>query len=111
VPDVNNAVLLREVPLAEYGLRFDANASMQSRDLAVWLTDRNRAEGSWRDELDADAIVAAHASPVLLLTHPNNWVSGLGLWQDRLLAATLPEPGIGTGRALRTSSDTPPLAL
>jgi hypothetical protein len=110
VPDVNNAVLLRDVDLATYGLAFDANASMAAHQLAVWLTDRSTAEGSWRDGLDAMAIIESHASPILLLTHPNNWISGAGLWSDRIAAAILSEPGLESRRALRTGSDTPPVA-
>jgi hypothetical protein len=108
VPGVNNAVLLRDCDPNEYGIEFDANASMRSHDLAVWLTDRSRAEGSWRDGLDAGAILESHTSPVLLLTHPNNWISGPGLWWDRLASTVLPEPRLGASRALRTGSDTPP---
>ncbi len=109
VPDVNNAVLLRDRDLHEYGIEFDANASMRSHDLAVWLTDRSRADGSWRDGLDAGAIIQSHASPVLLLAHPNNWISGPGLWLDRLASTVLPEPRLGGMRALRTGPDTPPV--
>jgi hypothetical protein len=109
VPGVNNAVLLRDRDPHEYGIEFDANASMRSHDLAVWLTDRSRAEGSWRDGLDAVTILESHASPVLLLTHPNNWISGPGLWWDRLASTVLPEPRLGASRALRTGSDTPPV--
>ncbi len=109
VPGVNNAVLLRDCELHEYGIEFDANASMRSHDLAVWLTDRSRAEGSWRDGLDAEAIIESHASPVLLLTHPNNWISGPGLWLDRLASKLLPQPPLGAERALRTGPDTPPV--
>ena len=109
VPDVNNAELLRGVDLDGFGLDYDANASMRSHDLAVWLTDRSKADGGWRDGLDGLEIIASHASPVLLLTHPNNWVSGPGLWADRITAAVLPEPRLGATRALRTGSDQPPL--
>jgi hypothetical protein len=109
VPDVNNAALLRDVQLSEYGIEYDANASMRSHDLAVWLTDRSRAEGSWRDGLNATEIIDALASPILMLTHPNNWVSGPGLWFDRLGARALPEPRLGSRRALRTGSDEPPM--
>jgi len=108
VPGVNNAVLLREADMSEYQLEFDANASMQTHDLAVWLTDRSRAEGGWRDGLDATEIISSHASPVLLLTHPNNWVSGGGLWLDRISARVLSTPGPAS-QALRTSSDDPPV--
>jgi hypothetical protein len=111
VPDVNNAVLLRDCDPHEYGIEFDANASMRSHDLAVWLTDRSRADGSWRDGLDAGAIIESHTSPVLLLTHPNNWISGAGLWWDRLASKVLPEPRLGAPRALRTGSDTPPVGI
>jgi hypothetical protein len=107
-PGVNNAELLRDVPLDDYGIEYDANASMRSHELAVWLTDRSRAEGSWRDGLDARAILTSHASPVLLLTHPNNWISGPGLWRDRLTASILPDPQL-RARALRTGEDDPPV--
>ena len=41
--------------------------------------------------------------------HPNNWVSGRGLWRDRVLAAALrtPPPG-GRTRVARTRSDRSP---
>jgi hypothetical protein len=107
--DVNNAVLLRDADLSDYGLEYDANFSMRSHDLAVWLTDRSRAEGSWRDGLDATEIIASHASPVLLLTHPNNWISGAGLWYDRAVGTLLPEPRLGARYPLRSGSDSPPL--
>lgn len=107
--DVNNAVLLRDVPLSVFGLDYDANASMRPHGLAVWLTDRSAAEGRWRDGLDAHEILASHASPVLVLTHPNNWVSGVGLWRDRVASAALGEPQLGSRSALRTGRDTPPL--
>jgi hypothetical protein len=109
VPGVNNAALLRDVDLADYGLVYDANASMRTHDLAVWLTDRSRAEGSWRDGLDARGILDDDQSPVLMLTHPNNWVSGAGLWVDRIAGRVLPEPRLDGARALRTGSDDPPV--
>ncbi len=110
VSGVNNAVLLRDQDLGAYGLDFDANASMRSHDLAVWLTDRSKAEGGWRDGLDARAILSSHASPVLLLAHPNNWISGAGLWCDRIARAAFPEPRLGSPRGLRTGPDSPPVA-
>lgn len=109
-PDVNNAVLLRDVDLSQYGIRYDANYSMRSHDLAVWLTDRSLADGSWRDGLDAQQILAAHQSPVLLLTHPNNWISGPGLWADRVAAALFPKARFDSMRARRTGTDTPPVS-
>jgi hypothetical protein len=109
VPGVNNALLLRDVDLAEYGLEFDANASMRSHDLAVWLTDRSSAEGSWRDGLDAGQLIDSWTSPMLMLTHPNNWISGAALWRDRIASSALPEPTLGARRSLRTGSDTPPV--
>jgi hypothetical protein len=107
--DINNALLLRDVPLSDYGLDYDANTSMRPHRLAVWLTDRSAAEGRWRDGLQAHEILASHASPVLLLTHPNNWVSGPGLWRDRVASAALGEPPLGSRSTLRTGRDVPPL--
>lgn len=100
VPGVHNGVLLLGEQWSRYGLAWDANAAMREHPLDVWLTDRSAAEGRWKDGLDAIDLLMDRRSPILAVVHPNNWVSGLGLWWDRAL------PG-----ALHTGDDEPlPLA-
>jgi len=97
VPGVRNGSLLRDEEWSEYGVDYDANDAMRRHPLAAWLTDRSSAEGGWSGDRDPFALLRDGATPVLCLTHPNNWVSGPELWWDRLLARSL-------GRA----SDAPP---
>jgi hypothetical protein len=97
VPGVHNGVLLLHEDWASYGLQWDANAAMRRHALDVWLTDRSAAEGGWKEGLDPIDLLIDRRSPILAVVHPNNWVSGLGLWWDRAV------PG-----GLRTSSDAPP---
>jgi hypothetical protein len=98
MPGVHNGVLLLDQDWPSYGLRWDANAAMRRHPLDVWLTDRSTAEGRWKEALDPIDLLIDRRSPMLAVVHPNNWVSGLGLWWDRAL------PG-----GLHTSSDIPPL--
>jgi hypothetical protein len=98
VPGVHNGVLLLGEDWSSYGIRWDANAAMRSHSLDVWLTDRSRAEGNWKDGLDPINLLIDRRSPILAVVHPNNWVSGLSLWWDRVL------PGTG-----RTGADEPTL--
>jgi hypothetical protein len=98
VPGVRNGTLLLGEDWESYGLRWDANAAMRGHRLDVWLTDRSAAEGGWKDGLDPIDLLIDRRSPILAVIHPNNWVSGLGLWADRILPGTL-----------RTGSDTPPI--
>jgi hypothetical protein len=98
VPGVNNGVLLRDEDVKRYGIEWDANVATGQRGVDVWLSDRSSAEGRWQDYLDPVDLLVDRRSPILLVVHPNNWVSGVGLWWDRLL------PG-----GIRTSSDQPPL--
>lgn len=109
-PGTSNAELLRGQDPAEYGVEFDGNEAMRGRGLAHWLTDRSAAEGGWKDGVDPRGLLADGVSPLLCLTHPNNWVSGPSLWVDRLLAAMLPRsrPRAG-GRPIRTGTDEPRL--
>jgi hypothetical protein len=108
-PRTSNAELLRGQDPAEYGVEFDGNEAMRGRGLARWVTDRSAAEGGWKDGVDPRGFLADGESPLLCLTHPNNWVSGPSLWADRLLAAVLP-PGQGAeGRPIRTGRDEPRL--
>jgi hypothetical protein len=99
MPGVHNGVLLLGQDWATYGLRWDANAAMRAHAIDVWLSDRSSAEGSWKDRLDPIDLIIDRRSPILAVVHPNNWVSGLGLWWDRA-----PLGG------LRTGSDSPLIA-
>lgn len=61
--------------------------------------------------IDPLAMIASRASPILTVTHPNNWASGPGLWFDRLLGAVLPSRPVTDGkgpRPIRTGTDQPP---
>lgn len=108
-PWARNLSLLEGERLADYGISLDANLGMREHALAAWLTDRSAAEGGWSGGHDPLTLLREGASPIQCLTHPNNWVSGLGLWRDRLLAAALPDPVAGARtRITRTRSDRPP---
>ena len=112
IPSVRNAALLADQDAAGWGVEFDANAVMRGRALAMWLTDRSSADGRWKDGVDPWILLAASETPILCLTHPNNWVSGPGLWLDRALAAALPVGGHGASRrVVRTGRDEPPVPL
>lgn len=112
VPAVRNSELLRGQDLSTYGIEFDGNEAMRGRGIAHWLTDRTAAEGGWRDGLNPLELFARGDSPILSVTHPNNWASGPGLWLDRILSGALPGPRGGTapaaGRPIRTGPDRPP---
>lgn len=84
VPGVRNALLLRDEEWSEYGVDYDANDAMRRHPLAAWLTDRSSAEGGWSGDADPFSLLRDGATPILCLTHPNNWVSGTALWRDRL---------------------------
>jgi hypothetical protein len=87
MPWISNASLLRDQDASAYGVSFDGNEAMRGTRLGYWLTDRARADGSWKDGVRPEALLADGVSPVLCLTHPNNWSSGPSLWMDRLLRA------------------------
>jgi hypothetical protein len=112
VPGVRNAELLRGEDCSAYGIEFDGNEAMRGRGIAFWLTDRTAGEGGWKDATDPEELLASGASPILCLTHPNNWSSGPALWLDRLLRGALPRaPGRAAptaGRPIHTGSDRPP---
>jgi hypothetical protein len=109
VPDVRNAVLLRDRDPSTYGIEFDGNEAMRGRPLGLWLTDRSLAEGGWAGAVSGAEAIRDGISPILCVAHPNNWVSGPNLWKDRLMASTLPRPQRGcAGRPIRTGSDRPP---
>ncbi|HEY6653611.1 MAG TPA: hypothetical protein VI028_05755 [Solirubrobacterales bacterium] len=107
VPAVHNADLLRGEDCADYGIEFDGNEAMRGHELGFWLTDRTAAEGGWKDGIDPAELLADGTSPILSVTHPNNWASGPGLWLDRLLGAALPSKW--PRRPIRTGRDQPPL--
>jgi hypothetical protein len=112
VPEVRNAELLRGEDCSAYGIEFDGNEAMRGRGIAHWLTDRTTAEGGWKDGTDPQELLAAGASPILCLTHPNNWASGAALWLDRVLRGVLPRgsdrAAPTAGRPIHTGSDRPP---
>jgi len=110
IPLVRNASLIAGQDAAEFGIDFDVNEAMRGRGLAHWLTDRSSGEGKWSDRTDPVELLSARLSPILCVTHPNNWSSGPSLWLDRILAAMLPDSDNGSWprRPLRTGSDAPP---
>jgi hypothetical protein len=97
VPHVNNGDLVADRSMGDLEDAVDANIAMRSHDLGCWLTDRSSADGRWRDGLDPIALLNDGVSPILCLTHPNNWTSGLHLWAARL------------AHAARREGDRPPL--
>jgi SAM-dependent methyltransferase len=112
VPGVTNQRLIVDdrVQLGHTAV-LDSNAALRRHRLGFWLTDRSAADGGWVSGVDPVEVLGKGLSPVLLLTHPNNWCSGASLWQDRMRAAVLPAPRPGSGRrarlGIRTGSDRP----
>jgi hypothetical protein len=111
-PWLPNWILLSEEDPEAYGVEFDAIHTMRGRRLGFWLTDRTPAVGRWTGGADPQRLLELQVSPILCLTHPNNWVSGPSLWLDRLWRAILPSPQPGSRwerrGPLRTGPDTPP---
>jgi hypothetical protein len=112
IPEVHNALLLKGEDCSEYGIDYDGNEVMRGHDLACWLTDRIASEGGWMEGIDPLEMLASRASPILTVTHPNNWASGPSLWTDRMLGAMLPSRHLSeSGRGstpIRTGTDQPP---
>lgn len=111
VPGVSNQVLVRGQEPGRFGVEFDANEALSRHTLGLWMTDRTSTDGRWKDGIDPGIVFRDEHRPVLCLTHPNNWCSGLSLWVDRLSATILPEPQFGRteGRmGVRTRRDQPP---
>jgi hypothetical protein len=106
VPGVHNGVLLKDQPPADFRGMVDCNEAMRGRELAAWLTDRSVPDGRWGGGLDPAALIEARTTPMLCLTHPNNWAGGAGLLLDRMIGAALPSrfPPV----PIRTRRDTPP---
>ena len=103
IPGVHNADLLRGRGLLRVRNRVRRQRG-DARAPSGALADRSHAaEGGWKDGIDPGELFAAGVSPILSVTHPNNWASGPSLWLDRLLRAMLPrgarelkrEPGAG----------------
>lgn len=109
VPGVRNARLLQGEAWDDYGIDWDGNEAMRGRRLGRWLTDRSAPEGGWKDAVDAHALLGDGVSPILCLTHPNNWSSGASLWRDRLLRTLPPWSAAGPVRPIRSGSDAPVL--
>ncbi len=111
IPDVRNDRLLDGEDLSRYGLEVDAHRGFRGVPLACWLTDRSQPIGGWKDDGDPHAMLARGGSPILVVTHPNNWISSVALWRDSALRASLPDPGRHRllGRPIRSGPDDPPL--
>ena len=95
-PGIRNGDLLRGEEWTDYGIDYDANDAMRRHRLAAWVTDRSSAEGGWSNDVSPFNLLRACETPILCLTHPNNFISGPALWRDRL------------SLALRRVSDAPP---
>ena len=106
VPGVHNGVLLQGEDLSAYGVRWEANTAVGSGPLDVWLTDRSTAEGGWKEGLDPIDLLIDRRSPILAVVHPNNWVTGVALWCDRVLPRRLGTSGSDTPPWRQTRSDT-----
>jgi hypothetical protein len=111
VPDVRNALLLEHEDPADWNLQFDCVGTMAGRRLAKWLTDRRLERGGWKDGIDPLVLLATRQTPILCLTHPNNWASQPSTLSDRILCALLPDAGVEKVRIARTGSDRPPRLL
>jgi hypothetical protein len=107
-PAARNLDLLAGQDPRAYGVDLDLDAALRSARLSAWLTDRSRAEGSWKEGLDPGALICTRATPLLLLTHPNNWASGPALWADRLAAEARPAAATAPVQLVRTARDAPP---
>jgi hypothetical protein len=92
IPGVRNLDLLDREDARAYGVDFDANMVMRGRRISVWLTDRSASRGRWKDGVDPAPLLDRGSSPILCLTHPNNWTSGASLWADRLLGTRSDSP-------------------
>jgi ubiquinone/menaquinone biosynthesis C-methylase UbiE len=111
VPAIHNAALFEGQDPSDYGVEFDGNAVMRGRGLAYWLTDRSAAEGGWNEGVDPQKLIGDRVSPVLSVTHPNNWSSGPSLWLDRTVSGALPRRPVDPSRPrrpIRTGTDRPP---
>jgi hypothetical protein len=107
VPGAHNGVLLRDQPPEDFRGLIDCNEAMRGRELAAWVTDRSLPDGRWGGGLDPDALLEARTTPMLWLTHPNNWAGGAGLLVDRVVGGALPWrfPPVPS----RTRRDRPPI--
>jgi hypothetical protein len=106
-PDVRNLELLEGQDPRAFGAELDLDNALRTRPIGAWLTDRSRAEGGWKPGMNPDTLLQDLVTPLLCLTHPNNWASGAGLWTDRILSSLLPAPAGRPVRLLRTGADTP----
>ncbi len=107
VPGAHNGVLLRDLPPEDFRGLVDCNEAMRGRELAAWVTDRSVPDGRWVGGLDPDALLEARTTPMLWLTHPNNWAGGARLLVDRVVGGALPWrfPPV----PIRTRRDRPPI--
>jgi hypothetical protein len=101
LPGVSNGALLQGEDLTGYGVRFDAKRGLLGRPVAFVVTDRSAANGGWQDGKNPHRALEERATPILCVTHPNNWASGPSLWTDRLLRRLLSAPSASLERRPR----------
>jgi 2-polyprenyl-3-methyl-5-hydroxy-6-metoxy-1,4-benzoquinol methylase len=108
VPGVSNQALMRGVEPSLMGIGFDAGEALARLRLGLWMTDRTSSEGRWKEGADPLVMLGEGEGPILCLTHPNNWCSGVSLWSDRVRAAAFRgQPARAGERRLRTGDDRP----
>jgi hypothetical protein len=107
VPGVHNGLLVRDRDPGELGGVIDSNGAMRGRRLAAWITDRSAPDGSWGHDANPAALLEERKSPLLLLTHPNNWAAGSSLLLDRGVSAAM--RNWASRVPIRTRDDEPPL--
>jgi hypothetical protein len=83
VPEVHNYVLVRGRGLDGLGVRFDGNEALRGH-IAHWATDRTAGAGRWKAGAAPRPAIERGVSPILCLTHPHHWTSGVRLGLDRL---------------------------
>jgi hypothetical protein len=107
VPEASNRHLSRSVAPARWGMRFDADEAVREARLALKVTDRVQP-GAWSGGKNPHAALASGRSPILCLTHPNNWASGPARVWDRGIRVPIRSAVTRVQtRDLSTSVDTP----
>jgi hypothetical protein len=107
VREANNRRLSRRLSPERWGDRFDGDEAVREAKLALKVTDRARPY-TWSGGGDPFTAVASGTSPILCLTHPNNWTAGFTRAFDRGIRVPL-RTGVARVRAgsRRVSVDSP----